>query len=58
VARDAVLAWIAERNEWVAARGQTVGECTVKVWPGKMPAKEDERVKEGRFVPVTADEKR
>jgi len=28
------------------------------VWPGKMPAKEDERVKEGRFVPVTADEKR
>jgi hypothetical protein len=56
-ARDAVLAWIAERNEWVAGRGQTVGECTVKVWPGKMPAKEDERVKEGRFVPVTAEEK-
>jgi hypothetical protein len=57
VAREAVLAWIAERNEWVAGRGQTVGECTVKVWPGKVPPKEEERVKEGRFVPVTAEEK-
>ena len=57
VAREAVLAWIAERNEWVAGRGQTVGECTVKVWPGTMPPKEDERVKEGRFVPVTREEK-
>jgi hypothetical protein len=28
------------------------------VWPGKMPAKEDERVKEGRFVPVTAEEEK
>ena len=55
-ARDAVKAWIAEREEWVAGRGQTVGECTVKVWPGKMPAKEEERVKEGRFVPVSAEE--
>jgi hypothetical protein len=55
-AREAVHAWIAERNEWVAGRGQTVGECTVKVWPGKMPPKEDERVKEGRFVPVSAEE--
>ena len=57
-ARDAVKAWIAEREEWVAGRGQTVGECTVKVWPGKMPAKEEERVKEGRFVPVSAEEKK
>jgi hypothetical protein len=56
-AREAVLAWIAERNEWVAGRGQTVGECTVKVWPGTLPPKEGERVKEGRFVPVSADEK-
>jgi hypothetical protein len=56
-AREAVLAWIAERNEWVAARGQTVGECTMKVWPGTLPSKEDERVKEGRFVPVSAEEK-
>ena len=56
-AREAVKAWIAEREEWVTGRGQTVGECTVKVWPGKMPAKEEERVKEGRFVPVSAEEK-
>jgi hypothetical protein len=55
-ARDAVLAWIAERNEWVVGRGQAVGECTVKVWPGKMPANADERVKEGRFFPVSAEE--
>ncbi len=54
--REAVLAWIAERNEWVAGRGQTVGECSVKVWPGKLPAEETERVKEGRFFPVSADE--
>jgi hypothetical protein len=57
-ARAAVLAWIAERNEWVAGRGQTVGECTVKVWPGKMPAKESERVKEGKFVPVSHEVKK
>jgi hypothetical protein len=55
-AREAVLAWIAERNEWVAGRGQCVGECTVKVWPGKMPAGAEERVKEGRFFPVSAEE--
>jgi hypothetical protein len=55
-AREAVLAWIAERNEWVAGRGQCVGECTLKVWPGKMPAGAEERVKEGRFTPVSAEE--
>ena len=55
-ARDAVLAWIAERNEWVAGRGQCVGECTVKVWPGTMPAGAEERVQEGRFTPVSAEE--
>jgi hypothetical protein len=51
-ARDAVFAFIAERNEWVEKRGQCVGECTVKVWPGKLPAGKEERVAEGRFVPV------
>lgn len=55
-AKEAVLAWIAERNEWVKGRGQTVGECTVKVWPGKMPAGKTERVQEGRFFPVSAGE--
>lgn len=56
-AKDAVLAWIAERNEWVAGRGQTIGECTVKVWPAAMPKGESERVKEGRFFPVSHEEK-
>jgi hypothetical protein len=56
-AKEAVLAWIAERNEWVAGRGQCVGECTVKVWPAKIPAGQSERVKEGRFFPVTAEQK-
>jgi hypothetical protein len=54
-ARAAVHAWIAERDEWVAGRGQCVGECTVKVWPGKMPPEESDRVKEGRFFPVTGE---
>ncbi|HEY3820093.1 MAG TPA: hypothetical protein VGL81_23170 [Polyangiaceae bacterium] len=57
-ARAAILAWIAERNEWVAGRGQTIGECTVKVWPGKLPSKDADRVKEGRFVPVSHEEKK
>jgi hypothetical protein len=57
-AKEAVLAWVAERNEWVAGRGQTVGECTVKVWPGKMPAGKSERVQEGRFFPVSAGEEK
>lgn len=56
-AREAVLAWIGERDAWVAGRGQTVGECTVKVWPGTMPPGEGQRIKEGRFVPVTAEKK-
>ena len=54
LAKEAVLAWVAERNEWVKGRGQIVGEATVRVWPGKIPAKEEERVKEGRFFPCTA----
>lgn len=52
-ARQAVLAFVAERNEWVERRGQCVGEATCKVWPGKVPPGKD-RVQEGRFVPVSA----
>jgi len=48
------MAWISGRNDWVAGRGQIVGEATVKVFPGKLPAGQDERVKEGRFFPCTA----
>lgn len=51
-ARDAVLAWVAERNEWVEDRGQMIGEAKVRVWPGPVPAGSD-RVLGGTFVPVT-----
>jgi hypothetical protein len=54
-AREAVRAWIDERNAWVKDRGQIVGEATLKVWPGPVPAG-SERVAEGRFFPVTAPE--
>ncbi len=52
-ARDAVLAWIAERNEWVIGRRQIVGQALVTVWPNAVPV-DDERVLNGTFTPVTA----
>ena len=52
-AKSAVLAWVTERTEWVAGRGQTVGEAKVTVYPGPVPPKA-ERVVGGSFVPVTA----
>lgn len=55
-ARAAVMAWVEERMEWVASRGQTVGEAKVTVYPGPVPAKA-ERVVLGTFVPVTAPPK-
>jgi len=57
-AQAAVLAWIAERNDWVKDRGQMVGDATVTVWPGELPASaQGERVQQGQFVPVTAVQK-
>jgi hypothetical protein len=55
-ATDAVLAWVHERMEWVADRGQTVGEAKVTVYPNDVPAKKS-RVVNGSFVPVTAPAK-
>jgi hypothetical protein len=55
-ARAAVLAWIAERDDWVRDRGQMVGDATVKVFPNAIP-KGEERVISGRFVPVTREER-
>ena len=52
-ARAAVLAWVAERNDWVRDRGQMVGDATCTVLPGEVP-EGTERVVSGRFVPVTA----
>ena len=56
-AREAVLAWVAERNEWVEGRGQIVGEAKVTVWPGPIPKKGADRVQGGSFIPVTAPPK-
>lgn len=56
-ARDAVLAWVAERDEWVADRGQIVAEAKVTVWPGNLPKPTSDRVQGGTFIPVTAPAK-
>jgi hypothetical protein len=56
-AREAVLAWVAERNEWVESRNQIVGEAKVIVWPGPLPRPGADRVQSGTFVPVTAPPK-
>ena len=53
VVRDAVAAWVKERNTWVEAKGQIVGEAHLEVWPGPIPEDEgDERVRAGgQFFP-------
>lgn len=58
-AKEAVMAWIRERDEWVESRGQVVGDAKVTVWPGPLPAAaKGERVKGGTFIPVTAPAKK
>lgn len=53
-AKAAVLAWIAEREEWVRDRGQTIGEAVVTVYLGVVPVGRERIVEGGRFVPVMA----
>ncbi len=55
--KEAVAAWINERNEWVASRDQIVGDARIQVWPGPLPAGKTERIITGSFVPVTAPKK-
>ena len=55
--RAAVMAWVAERNEWVDSRGQIVGEAKVTVHPGALPTPGTDRVQHGSFVPVTGPKK-
>lgn len=52
-AREAALAWVQERNGWIADKGQLVGEAHLEVWPNDVPSgDEDKRVLEGgRFFP-------
>jgi hypothetical protein len=56
-AREAVMAWIEERNSWVASRGNVVGEAKVSAYPGPLPDGVTDRVDMGTFVPVTAPKK-
>lgn len=51
-AREAALAWVAERNEWVEDRGQCVGEATIHLFPAEIP-KGKSRIVSGTFVPVS-----
>ncbi len=55
--RALVLAWVAERNEWVESRGQIVGEAKVTVLPGALPKPGADRIQHGSFVPVTGPAK-
>jgi len=55
--RAAVMAWIAERNEWVESRGQMVGEAKVTVYPGALPRPGADRVQHGTFVPCAGPKK-
>lgn len=56
-AREAVAAWVEERNGWLEGRGQVVGEATLTVYPGPLPDGVTERVQSGSFVPVTGPAK-
>lgn len=52
-AKEAVLAWVRERDEWVEGRGQIVGEATLQVWPAAVPSGEERVARGGTFFPVT-----
>jgi len=54
-AAKAVMEWVNERQEWVAPRGQAIGEAKVTVYPNTIP-KGRERVVHGSFVPIAAAE--
>lgn len=52
-AKEAVLAWVRERDEWVEGRGQIVGDATLQVWPEDVPAGEERVARGGTFFPVS-----
>lgn len=56
-AKEAITAWIAERNTWVEGRGQVVDSATVEVYPAELPPGVDERVRPGgQFTATLADD--
>jgi hypothetical protein len=50
-AEDAIVAWVKERNGWVADRGQFVAECEVEVYPNDVPEGADRIIRGGKFTP-------
>jgi len=52
----AISAWVAERNDWVHARGLEVVEATVEAWPGALKPGQDRILGGGHFVPAQRDE--
>lgn len=46
---EAVAAWVAERNTWIAGRGLTVRAAEVTVWPGAVPPGQDRIHAGGQF---------
>lgn len=51
VAEKAILEWVAERNGWVADRGQIVAEAEVEVYPNEVPEGESRILRGGQFTP-------
>lgn len=49
VVREAVEAWVSERDSWVHRRGQRVAEAVLTVWPGDVPAGDDRVQSGGQF---------
>lgn len=50
-AERAVVAWVHERDAWVADRGQFVAEAELEVYPHEVPEGQDRVVRGGRFTP-------
>jgi hypothetical protein len=55
VVREAVLAWIGERDSWVRERGEHVAAASLTVWPGAIPGgnEADRIIPGGQFVTGT-----
>jgi hypothetical protein len=50
-AEEAILAWVQERNGWVADRGQMVAEAEVEVYPNALPPGQERVLHGGKFTP-------
>ncbi|MCB9716974.1 MAG: hypothetical protein H6712_24160 [Myxococcales bacterium] len=52
VVTQAVEAWVAERNQWIHPRRQTVASAELVVWPGPVPEGEERVQPGGQFEPM------